>query len=492
METKYSAFAKIPVAEFWKACLIIASTVISIMTQHSAQQFRTRAMGLAVMSSLVSKGGNALLMLVSIPLAFRVLGDEQFGVFGMVQTLMWFITMSDLGMGPGITRRIAGAVARGDRAGETAAVSCGFFITMGFSLVSGTLFAAVMLSVPVTTLFGEKFATVAPELTRNLWLAGGIFLVMLVVNMLERSREGYQEIHIGNVFGATQNVVAAGLLFFGVHHWPTVTFLMLSIYGVQAIAMTANVTHLLWHRPWLRPRWSRMESGLARRMIGEGLALFLAGSAAPIFQREGTKWLLGQMEGPGAVGRYTIMIQLGFFLYGFVFMLSRPLWPAVADAVARGDLAWVRAARARMLRWFLPLAGMVVAGFTLLGPWLADRWLGKHVELRQSDFALFSLSFILMVWSHLHYVLLAGGGVIRRPAVVLGLETVAVLLLASFGIHHYGLSGALAGNAVGVMLFSAWLLPGMLRKFLRPAGPGVPKEAGDFPAAEGAAPQTPA
>ena len=461
------------------------------MTHAAAAKSRTRAMGLAVVSSLVSKGGTALLMLVSIPLAFKVLGEERFGVYGVVQTMMWFITMSDLGMGPGITRRIAGAVARGDREEETAAVACGFFITLGFALVSAGLFATLMLTVPVTTLFGAGFAPVADELTRNLWLSGLMFLAMLVVNMLERSREGYQEIHIGNAFGAAQNLIAAALLFFGVQHWPTVTFLLLSIYGVQAVMMTANAGFLVWQRPWLWPRWSRMQGRLARQMMAEGLALFVAGSVAPIFQREGTKWLLGQMEGPGAVGRYTIMIQLGFFLYGFVFMLSRPLWPAVADAVARGDLDWVRAARTRMRWWFLPMAGLAVAGFTVLGPWVTDHWLGKHVELRRTDFALFSLSFVLMVWSHLHYVLLAGSGVIRRPALVLALETVAVLLLASFGIHHHGLSGALAGNAVGVLLFSAWLLPGMLRKSLRPLGPGVQRETGDFPAAEGVVPQTP-
>lgn len=440
-------------------------------------------MGLAVVTSLVSKGGNALLMLISIPMAFSVLGEERFGVYGVVQTLMWFITMSDLGMGPGITRRIARAVAQGDREEETAAVSCGFFITVGFALVSGGIFATLMLTVPVTTLFGAGFAPVADELTRNLWLAGLMFLGMLVVNMLERSREGYQEIHVANGFGAAQNVVSAGLLYFGVQHWPTVTFLLLAIYGVQAVSMTSNAAHLIWHRPWLLPRWSKMRGGLARRMIWEGLALFVAGSVAPILQREGTKWLLGQVEGPGAVGRYTILIQLGFFLYGFVFMLSRPLWPAVADAMARGDVDWVRAARRRMLRLFVPLAMATVAGFTAFGPWLADQWLHRHVELQRSDFALFSLSFVLMVWSHLHYVMLAGSGVIRRPALVLALETAAVLMLAWVGIHHYGLSGALAGSAGGVLMFSAWWLPLLLRRCLAPEGHAHPGETGPVPAA---------
>lgn len=461
---------KNPVEVYGKACLITAFLIISRMEHTTATKNRTRAMGLAVVSSLCSKGGNALLMLVSIPLAFSVLGEERFGVFGLVQTLMWFITMSDLGMGPGITRRIAGAVARGDREEETAAVSCGFFITMGFATVAAGLFATLMLTVPVTTLFGAGFAPVADELTRNLWLAGMMFLGMLMVDMLGRSREGYQEIHIGNAFGTAQNVVAAFLLFFGVHRWPTVTFLLLSIYGVGAVAMVANVTTLLWNRPWLLPRWSKLNPALARQMVGEGLALFVAGSVAPILQREGTKWLLGQMEGPAAVGRFTILIQLGFFLYGFVFMLSRPLWPAVADAVERGDFDWVRAARRRMLRYFLPLALLTLLGFTVFGPWLADHWLKRSVQLQRPDFALFSLSFVLMVWSHLHYVMLAGSGNIRRPAMILACETVAVLGLAWLGIRLFGLSGALAGMVLGTVLFSVWWLPRLLEQFLNSAG----------------------
>lgn len=45
-----------------------------------AQKSRACAIGLAVVSSLVSKGGHARLILVSIPMAFSVLGEERCGV----------------------------------------------------------------------------------------------------------------------------------------------------------------------------------------------------------------------------------------------------------------------------------------------------------------------------------------------------------------------------------------------------------------------------
>ena len=88
------------------------------------------------------------------------------------------------------------------------------------------------------------------------------------------------------------------------------------------------------------------------------------------------------------------------------------------------------------------------------------------MELQCSDFTLFSLSFVLVVWSHLHYVVPAGRGVMRRPAMVLALDTVAVLALAWLGMRHFGLSGALAATGGGVLLCSASWLPLLLGRRL--------------------------
>ena len=437
------------------------------MSQDSPHHHRTRAIGLAVATSLVSKGGNALLMLLSIPLAYKVLGEERFGIYGTLQTLMWFISMSDLGIGPGVSRRVAQAVAREDRGEQAQVAACGFFITLGFALVAAVFFALLIGLVPVTTLFGAGYGAHEAELRMNLWLAAGLFLVMLVVGTLERGREGFQETYISNGYGAAQNVLAAMILFLGIQTHPTVAFLLLTIYGMQTLMTTLNAGHLLWKRPWMLPKWSNLRLPMALGMMNEGLAFFVAGSVAPILQREGTKFLLGQINGPAAVGRFTILLQLGFFLYGFVYMFSKPLWPAFADAVERGDMEWVRAARRRIVWLFVPMAVLSAGGFALCGPWLADRWLSRHVDLEQAEFGLFGLVFVFMVWSHLHYVMLGGSGAAGTVARVLALETVAVLVLAWLGIHHYGLPGALLGSVAGMALVSAWLLPLRLSQFLR-------------------------
>ena len=217
------------------------------------QKKRTRGIILAVATSILSKGGNVLLMLVAIPLAYHVLGEQRAAIYGVMQSLMWMVSMADLGTGPGMVRRLAGAVAEEDRERQSAVVSTGFFLSLVLALGAGVLFSALLTWVPVTTLFGDAFAPYAGELLETAWVSLAIFLILMVFASLERVREGFQEVHIGNTFGSVYNVTAAGILWFGMRHFHTPVFLILAVYGLMILFSAANVTALLWKRPWLRP-----------------------------------------------------------------------------------------------------------------------------------------------------------------------------------------------------------------------------------------------
>ena len=73
------------------------------MNRPGHQQHRSRRIVLAIVTSIISKGGNILLMLIAIPLAYRVLGEERAAIYGVMQSLMWLVSMADLGTGPGMS-----------------------------------------------------------------------------------------------------------------------------------------------------------------------------------------------------------------------------------------------------------------------------------------------------------------------------------------------------------------------------------------------------
>jgi O-antigen/teichoic acid export membrane protein len=443
--------------------------------QSQAAARRSRGIVLAVLTSILSKGGNILLILLAIPLAYRVLGEERAAIYGVMQSLMWLVSMSDLGTGPGMVRRLAAAAAARDRAQQSAIVSTGFFLSTGLVLLLSGVLALLMLNVPLTSLFGSAFAAHTGELRTAAWTSLGIFTAGMILASIERVREGWQEIHVNNMIGGAYNVTAAAVLWAGISVWPQPVFVIIAVYGVFITFSCANAGRLLWMRPWLAPRLRHWDPGLARSMAGEGMALFIAGSVAPILVREAPKFLLsrsGHDTAAADITHYWILVQLGFLGMGVVMMLTRPLWPALAEASHRGDHAWITAARRRMLRWFAPAAVLALAGFSLAGPWFTTWWLGTGGGLTRSHFTLYGVIFVLTAWSQLHYVMLGSMGRARTVAWVLAAETVAVLILTWAGINMAGLDGALQGTALGMALLSAWLLPFCLQRALRRRGLG--------------------
>lgn len=434
------------------------------------QQHRSRRIVLAVITSIISKGGNVLLMLIAIPLAYRVLGEERAAIYGVMQSLMWLVSMADLGTGPGMVRRLAGAVAVDDHERQGAVVSTAFFLTCGLALLGGLTIAMLLAVIPVTSLFGEGFAPYSAELTHTAWVSLCIFVTLMILACLERIREGFQEVHIGNAFGSVYNVFAAALLWVGIAYFPTPVFVIVAVYGFLILFSSANSASILWKRPWLTPSLRKIDRRLVRSMTGEGLALFAAGSVAPILIREAPKFMLGRAENHGSaadVTHYWILIQLGLIGLGFVMMVTRPLWPAMADAACRHDYDWIRAARSKMVRLCVPCAVTIVCAFSLFGAWFIRWWLQTNAGITRGQFTAYGVLFVLTAWSHLHYVMLGSMGLARTAAKVLIIEAALILVLTWIAIRSYSLTGAITAGAVGMAAVSAWLMPFVLRRALR-------------------------
>ncbi len=458
-------------------------------TGHCPRQHRRRSILLAVFTSILSKGGNVLLMLISIPLAYHLLGEERAAIFGVMQSLMWLVSMADLGTGPGMVRRLAGAVASGDQERQGVIVSTAFFVSTALALTGGLIIALLFTAVPMTTLFSDAFAPYESELRQTAWVSLGIFVTLMILAALERAREGYQEIHIGNAFGSVHNVCAAGLLWLGIAVFPAPVFLIVAVYGLLIGFSGANAASLLWKRPWLVPSLRRIDRRLVRSMTFEGLALFAAGMVAPIVVREAPKFMLGRSDAHGGaadVAHYWILTQLGLIGMGFVIMITRPLWPAMADAAHRRDFVWVGAARVQMMKYFAPCAVLVVCGFSLLGPWFTRWWLKTDGGITTAQFTAFGVLFAFSAWSHLHYVMLGSIGLARTAAIILLGEAALILVLTWYGIRSHGLTGAVTAAAAGMLAVSAWLMPLALRRALNGSlAAAAPPDTGMVPQPQG-------
>ncbi len=313
-------------------------------------RFRLLRLGWAVATSLLSKAGSVVLQLVAVPVAIGVLGFEKYGVFAALTAAWACLSLSGIGVGPGLTKAIARTHAAGDEPGEAAYFTTALLLLSIAGVLAGAVVFGVLTYIPAISLFGKGFADYQSVIITCAPLMGVLICAETVLGVVERTQAGYQEMHRANLWGAAGNMGGGLLLLLGIHHFPTVPFLVISVLGMPTFARLCNAVQLIgWHRAYLRKHAVRFSGRKAKELLGDGMSFTASQSIAPLLMREGAKLLASHVGGPAAAGILTVLNNISTFLGSFVVMISAPLWPALMDAAARHDYAWFNAARRRLL-----------------------------------------------------------------------------------------------------------------------------------------------
>lgn len=425
---------------------------------HSSR--RDRSIRLAVVTSFLSKAGTALFQFLAIPVAVRVLGREEFGVYAAVSITLSTVSLLQVGIGPALAHGLSGAKARGRGNEARELSSSAFFLTTGLALLAGLLLGAVLLQVPLPAIFGAEFAGKEHVLRPALWTGLALFLMLFVLNLTDRVREGLLETSANNLWGALGNVIAAVAVGAGVYFVPQVWFLVLAVHGSLVLAKLCNTVSLWRAHPEVRPAWAAFRPALAKSLFGDGLAFSAATLVTGVVEYSLGGWLVGRVGGPSASALYSVFIQLTVMQLGFVMMLSTPTWPAVAEALARGDVPWARRAARKLYLFGGAFALCAFGGLVLLGPWGFEVWLGKEFAgTPRTLLACYGLYFVAHVWRHLNHAMMIGSGQVGKLARIQFVESALVAVAAVLALRWGGTGPMLAAMGAVILAVTGTLLP---------------------------------
>jgi O-antigen/teichoic acid export membrane protein len=453
------------------------------MTHSEHGKRRDRSIRLAVGTSLLSKVGMAALQLLSIPIAIRVLGRAEFGLYTSVSLTLTMLSLFEIGVGPALAHGLAKANAEGDKAQSRVLASTSFFLMAGIALLIGIVGAVALSLVPLGSVYGEAFEGREGVLRPALWVGLGLSISLFLFNLTERIREGFLEVAVTNACGAVGNLTAAVVVGIGVWKVPEVWFLVLAIHGALLLAKMAN-TALLWRkRPEMVPSWKFFRPGMAKHLLGDGLAFSTCCLMTGIVEFNLAGWMVGRQGGPSAVALYGVLVSLTVMQAGFVFMISTPTWPAVAEALARGDREWARKAARRFYGYGGGFALLAAVGLTVAGPWVFSWWLGEEFAgIGHGVFACYGFYFAAHIWRHLNHTLMIGTGQVTKMARPQLIESAMVAVAAWMGLAYGGLEVMLLAMGAVIFLMTGRILPGMVRRVLGPSEFVVPPSGGHLKA----------
>ena len=334
---------------------------------------RYRRIASAVVSGGAARALSSLVTLLSLPLAVRYLGAERYGIWATVVSIAVWVNLLDLGVGLTLTNFISRAYAHRNNLEAARAFTNALVVTLAAAVLAGCGFVALWARVNWNTVFNAGYA-LHEEVRWTVLIAALLMLLSLPLNLAAKVFAGYQELHTYNksiALGALCSLAGLGL---GVWLRVSMPVLFLLSYGcITTVALVTMIWLVVRHKPWLLPRFTYLSAPVTLALLGSGWSfLLIHASAIVVFSSDNI--IVSHFLGAAEVTPYSItwrVVGIGAVLQGLVFPA---LWPAYAEAHARGDVTWVRQTFARVIRVTISLnvvwaVLLVACGRMVIGFW---------------------------------------------------------------------------------------------------------------------------
>lgn len=393
--------------------------------------------------------------LVTVPLTLKYLGNERFGLWMTISSVLAMAAFADFGVGNGVLNTVAKAFGKDDIEGVRKAVSSGF-------AVLNTIAAFLLLSFFSIYRFvnwADFFRVVSPQAKAEAGPALAVFAVCFALNVsmdvVQRVQLGLQQ---GYRYGLWQLCgSAAGFIgvLGGIWLHVSLPVLVIAIAGAPIFATALNTFHFFgFVRPDLRPSRKFVSAHVISEIAKLG-GLFFVLQLVVAVSYSGDNFIIARTLGAVNVPEYSIPQRMFALVTVMLGMLVAPLWPAYGEAIARGDIPWVRRTLGRSLLIVLTLASAISSVLLIMSPKLIYWWVGHRVHP----------SFLLLLGLALCSVMdscagalasfLNGASVVKFQVIVASVFGAGCLTLKVFFIHRFGISGVPWANIVAYGLLSA-------------------------------------
>lgn len=417
-------------------------------------QIRARRVGLSSLAMALGRGSQIGVSLITLPLLLAHLGPERFGLLmTLVGFTSWFLL--DVGIGEGVKLRLIECFARDDRRMARVYVSTGLVGLVTFALVVGVAFACLWRVVPWASVFRAAPAEVEGALAVSVGLALAAIPLKILREIYTAEQRGYAH-SLWSALGALLVLPAVALAVL----WDAgLVGCVLALQGSIVLVTGISALRLFGRdRRWLAPRLSLASREAWRDMAADSRMLLLLGLAMMVLN--GTDvFVANHVLGGEAAGVLAFSLRAMFLFQIVVSFLAYPSWPAIGEAVARGEWDWAARTSRRLLLWALGLGTLFAGVLALAGAPLVEVWSGARLSPPRGLMPLLGLYVLLRVACAVLAILLRAYGRVRNQALACAAEALLHVVLCVAGAKGWGLVGIALGGCVALAATRAWALP---------------------------------
>jgi O-antigen/teichoic acid export membrane protein len=410
----------------------------------------------ARMAKAVWSGGAAriltsLVALLTLPLAVRYLGAERYGVWATITTTAVWINLLDLGIANTLTNQISRAYALGDKQAAGRHFTNALVLTCAVTAMAGAAFAFLFEHVNWASILNVSAKVRATEVNNTIAVAAGLMLLALPCNLGSKLLAGYQELHRSACAAGVGALVSLAGLALGIALHVTMPVLYVMSMGCITFASLILLLLTIWHKPWLRPRWSSVDFHSAKELFDSGSSFFLI-QVAGVVVFSSDNIIVSHYLGASEVTPYSVIWRVAGLAAVLQSLIFPALWPAYAEAYARHDYPWIRRTFIATMRGILALNLICALALVCFGRAFVKLWAGAAAVPGMHLVLAMAVWIIVNGFMSVESCLLAALNRIRGQAVLsIGAAVMNVVLSVTL-VRHVGALGVIGGTILSYLV----------------------------------------
>jgi O-antigen/teichoic acid export membrane protein len=332
--------------------------------------------GVATVARAVQVGSS----LITIPLTLKYLGNERFGLWMTISSVLAMAAFADFGIGNGVLNTVAKAFGKDDTPGIRKAVSSGFAVLNTIAVLLIAFFFAIYRFVNWPDFFRVVSPLARSEAGPALAVFATCFALNISMDVVQRVQLGLQQGYRYSLWQLCGSIAGFIGVLSGIWLRVSLPWLVVAIAGAPVFATSLNAIHFFgFVRSDLRPTMKLVNSGAIAEIAKLG-GLFFVLQVVISISFSADNFIIARILGAVNVPEYSIPQRMFALITMMSAMLVAPLWPAYSEAVSRGHIDWVRHTLNRSLLLVLVLTSTVSILILFLAHRFIHWWVGSRIN----------------------------------------------------------------------------------------------------------------
>ena len=392
--------------------------------------------------------------LMIIPVTLKLLGQEKFGIWVTLLTIINWVSFFDMGIGNGLRNKVTECLSKGKKSEAKEYISTAY-ILMGAAVVGASLvYLITSRMVSWDSVFNSKsVGSYDMHILMGIVVVGALinFAVSLCIQLyysVQRASVG----SLGNFISqAGTLLLLACFLKFG-----TLTIKGVALINMGMLVATNLLLNLTFFREFrgLAPVVKDFKRGKTRSLVMLGGKFFIIQMASVVILTT-DNMIITRLLGPEHVSGYNIISKLFSLIIIVHGIVLAPMWSAYTEAYTRKDRNWLIKNRKIMYLFMIPIV-IGAAALVVIYPYIIKFWIGEDLDISKKLVILFAVYTVIYTWSNLHMHLLNGLGRVRYQLPVWIFQGAVNIPMSIYfvRVHNMGVNGVILGTTLSLIIFA--------------------------------------